>query len=40
MSIAEIYAALIKAQRKTLDEVPERIRPEVKTILDKEADAK
>lgn len=35
--MARIYANLIIAGRKTLDDVPEKLRKAVKEILDKES---
>jgi ASC-1-like (ASCH) protein len=34
MKIAEAYAALIKAGRKTIDDVPVQLKDEVQAILD------
>ncbi|WHH58324.1 CD1375 family protein [Petroclostridium sp. X23] len=35
--IAEAYAALIDANRKTIDQVPAQIKTEVQAILDSQA---
>lgn len=35
MTMAEVYANLIIKGKKTIDEVPEKIRDEVKAILKK-----
>ncbi len=35
--MAKIYADLIRKEKKTLEEVPERLRKEVKALLDGEA---
>lgn len=37
--MAEVYYRLIKAGRKTLEEVPENIRADVKALLDAEKSA-
>lgn len=36
--MAEAYAKLILAGKKTLEQIPEKIRAEVKAILDKQGD--
>ncbi len=35
--MAKIYADLIRKEKKTLEEVPERLQKEVKALLDGEA---
>ena len=36
--MAQIYAQLIKLGKKTIDEVPEKIREEVKALLEQDGE--